>query len=87
MKNKPAPPPECIEGPEAFQRFDNTMGALLAVPHSTIVRRERAYRKKVEANPNRPGPKPKLRTSASGRAGPAVSFTVAPIQSPMMYAE
>ncbi len=51
--------PEMIEGPEAFQRFDRTVRDILAVPHSTIVRRERAYRKKVEANPNRRGPKPK----------------------------
>jgi hypothetical protein len=50
---------ECIKGPEAFQRFDATVRALLAVPHATLVRRERAYRKKVEANPNRRGPKTK----------------------------
>lgn len=49
------------EGPEAFQRFDATMGTLLAVPHSTLVRRERAYRKKAEANPNRRGPKRKVK--------------------------
>jgi hypothetical protein len=54
-----------IEGPEAFQRFDSTMGVLLGVPHSTLVRRERAYRKRVEANPNRRGPKRKVKPSAS----------------------
>lgn len=52
---------ECIEGSEAFQRFDATVRTLLAVPHSTLVRRERAYRKKVEANPNRRGPKRKIK--------------------------
>ena len=51
--------PECIEGPEAFRRFDEGMKQILSVPHSTLVRRERAYRKKVAANPNRRGPKPK----------------------------
>ena len=60
MKTKsPTPLPECIEGPEAFKRFDATMTALLSVPHATLVRREKAYRKKVDANPNRRGPKRK----------------------------
>lgn len=50
---------EHIEGPVAFRRFDATMTALLAVPRATLARRERAYHKKVEANPNRRGPKRK----------------------------
>jgi hypothetical protein len=71
MKAEPATRlPECVEGPEAFSRFDATVSALLAVPHSTLARRERAYRKKAAANPRKPGPKPK---AASGHAsnGPA----------------
>jgi hypothetical protein len=60
MKTEPATPlPDCIEGAEAFQRFDEGTRQILSVPHSTIVRRERAYRKKSLANPNRRGPKPK----------------------------
>ena len=51
--------PECHEGPEAYERFDATMSALLSVPKSLILRRQRAHRKKVDANPNRPGPKRK----------------------------
>ena len=51
--------PECHEGTEAFQRFDAFVDSVLAVPHSLLERRERAYRKKVDANPNRPGPKRK----------------------------
>lgn len=51
--------PTCDEGSEAFQRFDSTIRALLTIPHSMLARRERAYRKKVEENPNRRGPKPK----------------------------
>jgi hypothetical protein len=51
--------PECHEGPEAYQRFDSTMSALLAVPKSLLLRRLKAYRKKVDANPNRRGPKRK----------------------------
>jgi hypothetical protein len=56
--------PECIEGPEAFTRFDNEVKFLLSVPHSTLARRERAYKKKSLANPKRRGPKPKVKTSA-----------------------
>jgi hypothetical protein len=63
MKTEPATLPECIEGPEAFQRFDDEMKFLLSVPHSTLVRRERAYKKKSLKNPNRPGPKPKVKPS------------------------
>jgi hypothetical protein len=51
--------PECHEGPEAYQRFEATMTAILAVPKSLILRRQRAWRKKVDANPNRRGPKRK----------------------------
>jgi hypothetical protein len=65
MKNEPATPlPECIEGPEAFQRFDEGIRQILSVPRSTIVRRERAYKKRSLANPNRRGPKPKVNPSA-----------------------
>ncbi len=51
--------PECHEGPEAFERFDATMSEILSVPKSLILRRQRAWRKKVDANPNRRGPKRK----------------------------
>ena len=60
---------DCIEGPEAFRRFDEGVKQILAVPHSAIARREREYRKGVEANPHRRGPKRKVKPSAS--AGPA----------------
>lgn len=36
------------------------MAAILAVPKSLILRRQRAWRKKVDANPNRRGPKRKV---------------------------
>ena len=66
MNTEPATPlPECHEGPEAFQRFDALVDSVLAVPHSLLVRRERAYRKKVDADPNRRGPKRKVNPSAS----------------------
>ena len=53
--------PECIEGPEAFRRFDEAARQILSVPHSTLVRRERAHKKKSTQNPNRRGPKPKAK--------------------------
>jgi hypothetical protein len=64
MKTEPATQlPECIEGPEAFRRFDEGVRQILSVPHSTLVRRECAYKKKSLANPNRRGPKPKAKPS------------------------
>ncbi len=54
---------EYIEGPEALQRFDAAVKQILAVPHSTIARRERAYKKRSLANPHRRGPKPKRRAT------------------------
>ncbi len=41
--------PDCHEGPEAYERFDATMSALLSVPKKTVVRRQKAWRKKVDA--------------------------------------
>jgi len=64
MKTDPIMPSlEYLEGPEAFRQFDNGVKQILSVPHSTLVRRERAYKKKVAANPNRRGPKPKVKPS------------------------
>jgi hypothetical protein len=51
--------PEYIEGKEAFRRFDDVMGALIAVPKAVVDEREKAYRAQVDANPNRRGPKRK----------------------------
>jgi hypothetical protein len=53
MKIEPTQLPECHEGPEASQRFDEGVKQILSVPHSLIVPRERAYKKKVAASPNR----------------------------------
>lgn len=53
--------PDCMEGPEAFRRFDEGVRQILSVPHSVLVRRERTYKKKSAANPKRRGPKPKVK--------------------------
>jgi len=57
------PTPEYIEGPEAFRRFDESVKQILSVPHATLVRRERAYKKRSLANPHRRGPKPKRKAT------------------------
>jgi hypothetical protein len=62
-EDAPHPLPECHEGPEAFLRFDNVVRQIISVPRSTLVRRERAYKKKSLANPNRRGPKPNVKPS------------------------
>ena len=59
------PLPEMIEGPEASRRFDAAIQKLLSVSSSEIKRREAEYRKMVDANPNRRGPKRKIKPSAS----------------------
>lgn len=65
MREEPATQlPECLEGPAAFIRFDEGVRQILAVPHSLIARRERAYKKKSAAKPTRRGPKPKIKPSA-----------------------
>ena len=69
MKDDSAPSlPACVEGREASARFDATIRKLLSVSHAEIQRREAEYRKQSLANPNRRGPKPKVKSSASGRA-------------------
>jgi hypothetical protein len=59
--------PACIEGQEAASRFDTIIRKLLSVPHAEIQRRETEYRKQSLANPNRRGPKPKVKPFASVR--------------------
>ncbi len=41
-----------------FRRFDKLVGDLLSVSHEEMQRREAEYRKQVDSNPNRRGPKP-----------------------------
>jgi hypothetical protein len=59
--------PECREGKAAFTRFDAAMRRLATMPKAEYERREAAYQKQREGKPKR-GPKPKLKTSSSGRA-------------------
>ncbi|HEX3684732.1 MAG TPA: hypothetical protein VHU83_19505 [Bryobacteraceae bacterium] len=70
MKEEPATDlPECIEGPEAFTRFENAMTQVLSVPHSVIQKRIEEHRKESALNPNRRGPKPKKKRKMRPSAG------------------
>jgi hypothetical protein len=57
--------PEYIEGPEAWNRFQGAMKKVLAVPHAEIQRRIAEQRAQADKNPNKRGPKRKVRPSAS----------------------
>jgi hypothetical protein len=56
---------EMVEGPEAWKRFNGAMKSVLAVPHSEIQKRLEEYKREVDSNPNRRGPKRKVKPSAS----------------------
>jgi hypothetical protein len=53
--------PEYVEGTEAWTRFESLMRKVISVPHAEIQRREAEYRKRVDANPIRRGPKRKIK--------------------------
>ena len=55
---------------EEAEAFSSLVAKVLSVPKIEIVRREAEYRKQVEANPNRRGPKRKPK-SASAAPDPA----------------
>jgi hypothetical protein len=61
MKSKP----EMIEGPGAFKRFESAMKVVLSIPHAEIQRRIEEERQRSAANPNRRGPKRRVKLSAS----------------------
>ena len=46
-------------------KFSNEVNFLLSVPRAEILRREAEYKKQAEANPNKRGPKRKVKPSAS----------------------
>jgi hypothetical protein len=59
--------PKYPEGPEAYERFRDTMKKVLTVSPVELKRRIEAERAVSALNPNRRGPKPK-KPSSSGRA-------------------
>ena len=68
-------PPKPVDIPEDIaarytnkdqpERFDVALRKILSVPHSVILEREAEYLRKSALNPNRRGPKRKLKPSAS----------------------
>lgn len=58
-------PTQLVEGPEAYTRFRDAMKTVLAVPHEEIQKRIGEHRRESAANPNRRGPKRKIKPSAS----------------------
>jgi len=58
------PKPEYEEGPQVWKRFDTLVRKVLSVPHDEIMRREAEYKRQSAMNPNRRGPKPKVKPSA-----------------------
>jgi hypothetical protein len=60
---RPRQSADVIEGPEAA-RFDALVRKVLSVPHAEIMRREAEYKRQSAVNPNRRGPKLKVKPSA-----------------------
>ena len=54
---------EPVEGPEAVMRFDALVRKVLSVPHEEILKREAEYKRQSAMNPNRRGPKPRVKPS------------------------
>ena len=52
---------DMIEGPEAFERFEKAMRAVVKVPRESVQKKIEEHRKAVDANPNRRGPKRKVK--------------------------
>ena len=55
-----------------YDAFKSLLDRVMAVPHSEIAKREAEYKKQSDANPHKPGPKPKAKRKikpsvASGR--------------------
>ena len=51
-----------------FETFTALVDRVLAVPHSVIKQRVEEHKKRASLNPNRRGPKPKVKPSSSGHA-------------------
>jgi hypothetical protein len=49
-----------------YERFTALVDQVLSVPHSVIKERLAEYRRQVDANPNRRGPKRKVRQPSDG---------------------
>jgi hypothetical protein len=53
-----------VKHSEEYDAFTSLVDRVLAVPHNVIKQRVEADRKRIAANPNRPGPKLKQKQKA-----------------------
>ena len=60
---------EMIEGPEAYQRFENTMRTILAAPRAVIQQRIEEHKRQADLNPRKRGPKRKAKPAAFPDSG------------------
>ena len=58
---------------EEYQKFTNLVDNLLTVSHEEMQEREAEYRKQVEANPKRRGPKPGTKRKPKAVIPPSAS--------------
>ena len=71
MKSEPKPvniPEEIVArytNTDQPERFDKALRKIFSVPRAVILEREAEYRRKAALNPNRRGPKRKVKPSAS----------------------
>jgi hypothetical protein len=61
--------PKMVEGPEAFARFTAAMKQVLLVPRAKVKAQIEQHRKQAALNPNRRGPKAKVKPSATPDSG------------------
>jgi len=65
MKKKTATPQAgMVEGPEAWDRFEDAMKGVLAIPHSEVKKITKERRREVANDPIRRGPRRKSKPSA-----------------------
>jgi hypothetical protein len=53
--------------PSEWDAFTSLVDKVLSIPREDILRSEAEYRKRADANPNKRGPKRKVKPSASPR--------------------
>ena len=53
-----------------YETFTKAVEYIMAVPKSEILRREEEYRKRAALNPNKRGPKPKIKRRRRASHGP-----------------
>ncbi len=63
---------EMYKGPQAFENFKNATKAVIATPPSVIRKRIEEHGEQAGANPNRRGPKRKVKTVSPALSAPTL---------------